>query len=133
MSPYAKQPKYLWKSKMCFFINYLYIFIYSLYNYIIIYICIHILFIHVDTLFIIIYIYIYIYIYIHIHMVVFKIKNKHIQRFDYCLLQDSRSYRVTFENFWFTFYTKLFTVSWCVCIYIKESSYKKERRWLMQK
>ena len=40
---------------------------------------------------------------------VFKIKNKYNSTFP--LLSSSGNYRVTFEKFLFTFYTKSFTIS----------------------
>ena len=52
---------------------------------------------------------------------VFKIKNKHHSTFR--LLYSSRSYRVTFENFIFTFYTNSFAISWCIYFITSEKYY----------
>ena len=53
------------------------------------------------------------YIYIYIYGIQNnKIKSKHNSTF--WLLSSSISYLVTFEKFLFTFYTKSFTISWCI-------------------
>ena len=50
---------------------------------------------------------------------VFKIKSKHST---FRLLSSSRSYRITFEKYFYTFYTKLLTINCCI-YFIKLEKY----------